>query len=81
VAATAVLKLGASGTPVSEWQQQLNTWLARQPGLRPLPVTGRFDQPTVIATTALQNAAGISADGTVGPLTRQALRNALSSSG
>ena len=43
---TSVLKLGDKGKAVTAWQRQLNTWIARQPGLTKLKLTGIFDQAT-----------------------------------
>jgi hypothetical protein len=73
----AVLQLGDSSPAVKAWQQQLNVWIARQPGLTKLPLTGTFDQATQSATMALQTAEKITADGVVGPMTRSALATAL----
>jgi peptidoglycan hydrolase-like protein with peptidoglycan-binding domain len=70
---TVLLKPGVSGTAVAAWQKQLNRWLRTQPGQPLLPVDGAFGALTTAATKALQHAAGITADGIVGPTTRQAL--------
>ncbi len=78
---TAVLQLGDSSPAVKAWQEQLNVWIARQPGLTKLAVTGTFDQPTQSATMALQTAEKITADGVVGPMTRGALATALAHGG
>ena len=69
----ALLKPGASSAAVSAWQRQLNRWLRTQPGQRLLPVDGSYGSLTEAATKTLQQAAGITADGIVGPTTRQAL--------
>lgn len=73
----ALLKPGASGAAVSAWQRQLNRWLRTQPGQRLLPVDGTYGSLTETATKTLQQAAGITADGIVGPTTRQALTHQL----
>ena len=69
-----VLKLGATGASVKQWQKELNRWLRTQPGATALPLDGHYGPETVAATKALQQAAGITADGTVGPVTRLALK-------
>ena len=74
---TLVLKPGASGATVKVWQRQLNRWLRTQPGQPLLPIDGAFGARTDTATKALQHAAGITADGIVGPATRQALTHQL----
>jgi len=75
--ATPVLQLGDTSAAVKAWQQLLNEWIARQPGLTKLKLTGTFDAATQSATMALQTAEKITADGVVGPMTRQALASAL----
>jgi murein L,D-transpeptidase YcbB/YkuD len=70
---TVLLKPGDSGGAVAAWQKQLNRWLRTQPGHPLLPVDGAFGARTTAATKALQQAARITADGIVGPTTRQAL--------
>lgn len=72
-----LLKLGTAGAAVTAWQKQLNHWLRTQPGQTPLPTNGTFDTRTETATKALQQLAGITADGIVGPATRQALTRAV----
>jgi hypothetical protein len=76
-----LLQLGTHGQAVTRWQEQLNTWLARQPGLTQLPVTGIFDAATQTATIGFQQSAKITADGVVGPMTRDALAAAVGHSG
>lgn len=76
-----VLKLGAAGAAVKAWQKELNRWLRTQPGATVLPLDGHYGPRTVTATKALQQAAGITADGMVGPATRLALKRLLASSG
>ena len=61
------LELGASGASVRSLQTQLN---ARGAGLE---VTGTFDQPTLAAVRAAQQAAGLEVDGVAGPATHRAL--------
>jgi len=78
---TPVLQLGDHGAAVKQWQEQLNTWIARQAGLTKLTLTGKFDAATRTATMELQTAAGITADGVVGPQTRSALTSALAQGG
>jgi Putative peptidoglycan binding domain len=75
-----LLKPGASGATVKTWQRQLNRWLRTQPGQRLLPLDGAFGAQTLDATKALQKAAGITADGIVGPTTRQALTHQIARS-
>jgi hypothetical protein len=74
---SSLLKLGDSSAAVKTWQQRLNEWIAHQPGMKKLKVTGEFDQATETATKALQTAAKISVDGVAGPETQQALTSAL----
>ncbi len=78
---TPVLQFGNQGAAVTAWQKQLNTWIAHQAGLTKLTLTGKFDTATRTATMELQTAAGITADGVVGPMTRAALTSALAQSG
>jgi murein L,D-transpeptidase YcbB/YkuD len=75
--AAVTAKLGDTGLLVSAWQQQLNKWLARQPGQQPLSVTGIFDQATATATVQFQTAMHVTPDGIAGPATRAALTKAL----
>lgn len=67
-----VLRVGAQGRRVAEWQQQLD---------RALPtatrVDGWFGPGTEAATRELQRSRGIVVDGIVGPQTRQAMATAL----
>jgi murein L,D-transpeptidase YcbB/YkuD len=72
-----LLKPGVSGAAVKIWQRLLNRWLRTQPGQPPLPIDGTFGALTATATKALQQAAGITADGIVGQATRQALAHQL----
>ncbi len=72
----AVLQLGSTGSGVSAYQRELNVWIAKQPGLTKLTVSGVFDQATQTATMAFQTAEKLTADGVVGPLTRAALSSA-----
>jgi len=76
-----ILKPGSTGAAVKAWQQQLDRWLKTQPGHTFLPIDGAFGAQTTAATKALQRAAGITADGIVGPTTRQALTHQLAGSG
>jgi putative peptidoglycan binding protein len=76
-----ILKPGATGTAVKTWQRQLNRWLRAQPGQTLLPIDGAFGAQTKAATKALQQAAGITADGIVGPTTRNALSHQLTHTG
>lgn len=72
-----VLKLGDTGAAVTAWQTSLNAWLAKAlPSQAPLKVDGVFGVTTQAATGVFQRAAGISADGVVGPATTQALARA-----
>ncbi len=74
-----VLSLGSKGADVTAWQNQLNTWLTLTSStLGQLTADGTFGAATQTATEALQNAAGITPDGFVGPSTRQALQTAIS---
>jgi len=69
-----LLTLGSRGTDVRE----LKRWLraaGHHPG--PAPYGSDFDEATAAAVSAFQAAAGIAADGKVGPLTRRALLKAL----
>jgi hypothetical protein len=76
------LKPGDSGVAVGVWQTQLNRWLKKaQPQQSQLPLTETFDSATEAATRQLQTAASISADGIVGPATRQALTRELARTG
>ena len=77
----AILKPGSTGAAVKAWQQQLNRWLRTQPGQTLLPIDGAFGAQTTAATKTLQQTARITADGIVGPTTRQALTNQLTGSG
>ena len=72
-----LLKSGASGAAVAAWQRELNRWLRTQPGQPLLPIDGTYGSLTEAATKTLQQAAGITADGIVGPTTRQALTHQL----
>lgn len=76
-----ILKPGATGTAVKTWQRQLNRWLRTQSGQTLLPIDGAFGAQTTAATKALQQAAGITADGIVGPTTRHALSQQLTRTG
>jgi peptidoglycan hydrolase-like protein with peptidoglycan-binding domain len=77
-----LLKPGDSGAAVGVWQRQLNGWLRKaRPQQAPLAATRIFDTATVAATKTLQTAASITADGVVGPATRQALRRELAKGG
>jgi hypothetical protein len=79
--ASSVLKPGASGPAVKAWQRELNKWLARQAGAKLLTVVltvdGQYGQSTMATTERFQTAAGIAADGVVGPATRTALGKTL----
>ncbi len=69
-----ILQPGAIGAPVAQWQEALNSWLARDPSAHPqLVVDGIFGPNTEAATRAFQSASGITVDGIVGPETRGAL--------
>lgn len=76
-----VLKPGATGAAVRAWQKELSRWLRTQPGATVLPLDGHYGPQTVAATKALQQAAGITADGMVGPATRLALKRLLAGTG
>jgi murein L,D-transpeptidase YcbB/YkuD len=77
-----LLKPGDSGAAVGAWQVQLNRWLQKaQPHQGLLAVTRTFDPATEAATKTLQTAASITADGIVGPATRQALTRELARRG
>jgi hypothetical protein len=77
-----LLKAGDSGAAVGAWQVQLNRWLKKaQPQQGLLAITRIFDPATQAATKTLQTAASITADGIVGPATRQALRRELAHPG
>jgi murein L,D-transpeptidase YcbB/YkuD len=80
-AALATLKSGDTGPPVSAWQRQLNVWLRSPPGQPALRVDGVYGQATVSATTRLQVASHINADGIAGPATRKALAETLHQQG
>ncbi|MCU0281645.1 MAG: peptidoglycan-binding protein [Acidimicrobiia bacterium] len=69
-----LLKPESKGTDVKE----LKRWLRAagyDPG--PQPYTSRFDPATLAAVQAFQTAQGLTPDGMVGPMTREALRTAL----
>jgi murein L,D-transpeptidase YcbB/YkuD len=68
---------GSAGPAVSNWQTELDRWLqmTHHPGF--IGVSGVFDRTTQTATVTFQRAVGISADGVVGPVTRSAMRTAL----
>jgi hypothetical protein len=71
-----LLKLGSSGAQVAAWQQQLRGWLNKESLPVTVAVNGTFDPATQTATMRLQQSAGLTVDGVVGPLTRAALRRA-----
>jgi peptidoglycan hydrolase-like protein with peptidoglycan-binding domain len=74
----AMLSLDSKGSDVVAWQNALNQWIqATGSTLTPLTADGTFGASTQAATVALQNAAGLSPDGIVGPSTRQALQQQL----
>jgi murein L,D-transpeptidase YcbB/YkuD len=75
-----LLKPGTTGSAVKSWQRKLNRWLRTQPSQQPLPIDGAFGALTDAATKAFQQAAGLTADGTVGPATRRALAQQLARS-
>jgi murein L,D-transpeptidase YcbB/YkuD len=78
----AIIKLGSSGSAVSAWQSQLNTWLKKtSPSSTPLVPDGVFGPTTQAATQVLQRSAGIIPDGAVGAATRRALQRALGNRG
>lgn len=77
VSASSLLKLGDRSPAVKLWQERLNEWIAHQPGLTKIKVTGVFDQTTEEATMSFQTAAKISVDGVVGPETQKAMATAL----
>jgi murein L,D-transpeptidase YcbB/YkuD len=79
--ALGTLKSGDTGPTVSAWQRLLDVWLRRQPGQRALKVDGVYGQATVSATTRLQVASHITADGIAGPVTRKALVQTLHQQG
>lgn len=81
-AAAPLLKLGSAGTAVAAWQTQLDRWRRKaHPGQPLLAITGAFNPATETATKALQQAAGITNDGIVGPATRRALTRELAHPG
>jgi N-acetylmuramoyl-L-alanine amidase len=67
-AAEDLLRRGAEGPAVADWQRRLND--VRGPDV---VVDGRFGPATEGATRDLQRAAGVAVDGVVGPETRAAL--------
>lgn len=69
--AVATLRQGSKGPAVQVLQQRLN-----ELGFGPLKVDGAFGAGTKTAVVAFQRAAGVSADGIVGPGTMAALRSA-----
>ncbi|HST25354.1 MAG TPA: peptidoglycan-binding domain-containing protein [Gaiellaceae bacterium] len=76
------LKLGDSGTAVTQWQNQLNQWLkATSPTQTPLTADGSFGAATQTATEQLQTASGLTPSGVVDDATRQALTTALAKTG
>jgi peptidoglycan hydrolase-like protein with peptidoglycan-binding domain len=78
----ATLKLGDSGTAVTDWQTQLNSWLkATSSTLGQLTTDGTFGAATQTATEALQTAQGLTPTGVVDSATRQALTTALAKTG
>lgn len=69
-----ILKLEVRGADVKE----LKRWLraaGHDPG--PQPFTSLFDEATLAAVQAFQTAQGLTPDGMVGPMTREALRTIL----
>jgi hypothetical protein len=73
----ATVQVGDHGSAVVAWQQALMRW-QRKTNRRVLPlVAGAFDGETQTATIEFQQAAGLAADGVVGPLTRAAMALAL----
>jgi peptidoglycan hydrolase-like protein with peptidoglycan-binding domain len=72
------LSLNSTGTDVAAWQNALNQWLKlTAPNQTPLTADGNFGASTQTVTEQLQSAAGLTPDGVVGPSTRQALQQAL----
>src|SRR5579859_115073 len=67
-----ILKLGSTGAAVKAWQQMLARWFRTQSNAATLPTSGVYDSQTEAATRAVQQAAGVTVDGTVGPATRLA---------
>jgi peptidoglycan hydrolase-like protein with peptidoglycan-binding domain len=72
-----ILQNGARGDDVRELQRALNVMAGRYPGLPTVAVDGVFGPGTQAAVIALQQRLGLTADGKVGPVTWNALRNAL----
>jgi murein L,D-transpeptidase YcbB/YkuD len=72
-----VLRRGSAGDAVLVWQRQLEQWLKQTSQARSVRGTASFDQATEAATLAFQQAAGLTADGVVGPATRAAMTHAL----
>lgn len=75
--ATTLLREGNQGNAVQTLQSQLNQLGFTDGRGRALATDGKFGNNTEQALEAFQKANGLKADGVVGPLTRQALENAL----
>jgi hypothetical protein len=75
--ASSTVRIGDHGSAVVAWQQVLGRWLRKthRPAV-PL-LAGTFDGETQTVTIEFQQAAGLAADGVVGPLTRAAMARAL----
>ena len=71
-AQSALLRRGSTGTAVREWQGQLNQ--VQDPDIG---VDGQFGPRTEEATRQFQRSAGITADGIVGPQSRNAMAQRL----
>jgi hypothetical protein len=72
------LRPGAHGTAVSEWQTELNSWLAaaKRSG-QPLAVDGGYGSATASATRDFQRARGLPPSGVADQATQQALTHVL----
>jgi murein L,D-transpeptidase YcbB/YkuD len=75
------LMRGDRGPDVCRWQERLNDWIRLETTGQQRPeVDGIFGPRTEEATLALQRTKELTADGVVGPKTRQALKEALGES-
>ncbi len=80
--ASTALKLGASGTAVTAWQNQLNQWLKlNAPTQTQLTADGSFGSSTQTVTEQFQSAAGLTPTGQVDAAAQRAMTSALAKTG